>query len=207
VQAIQTDDEVIEVKAVVSNASPLSTYMQLLGYDTQHYVQTLQSLPLQSPGVSAYLMVEPTRDAPFLRFRLPKQGLCRLLIQPGAVDPARIGTARLLGPVSQEWAEQVGETGQRAYLDSLLEETWWRNEFATAQPVASRVAADLGREFSLYHDSMNPVMTARLMRKGRVAHKSPIIDGLYFAGSGTHPGQWVSFAGISGILAARQLIC
>jgi phytoene dehydrogenase-like protein len=52
---------------------------------------------------------------------------------------------------------------------------------------------------------MNPVMTARLMRKGRLAHRSPWIRGLYLAGSSTHPGQWVSFCAVSGVLAAEQL--
>jgi phytoene dehydrogenase-like protein len=61
-------------------------------------------------------------------------------------------------------------------------------------------------EFTLYRDSMNPVMTARLMRQGRLSHRSPYARGLYLAGSSTHPGQWVSFAAISGILAADRLI-
>ena len=50
--------------------------------------------------------------------------------------------------------------------------------------------------------SMNPVMTARFMRQGRIPHASPVADNLYLAGSSTHPGQWVSFCAISGILAA-----
>ncbi len=49
---------------------------------------------------------------------------------------------------------------------------------------------------------MNPVMTAKFMREGRVPHRSPDLRGLYLAGSATHPGQWVSFCAISGILAA-----
>ena len=207
VQSIEIDDERIEVKAIISNASPMSTYTQLLGHPPQREVRRLQKLPLQSPGVSAYLAIQPSGDARFLRFKLPRQGLCRLLIQPGAVDPSRIGTARLLGPIRQEWAEQAGERGQHAYLDELLAETWWRSDFVTARPVAGRVAIDLGREYSLYRDSMNPVMTARLMRQGRIGHTSRQVHGLYFAGSATHPGQWVSFAAISGILAARQLTC
>ena len=52
---------------------------------------------------------------------------------------------------------------------------------------------------------MNPVMTARLMRAGRLAHRSPHFRGLYLAGSATHPGQWVSFCAISGVLAADAL--
>jgi phytoene dehydrogenase-like protein len=53
---------------------------------------------------------------------------------------------------------------------------------------------------------MNPVMTARFMRAGRLAHRSPFLRGLYLAGSSTHPGQWISFCAISGILAANCLI-
>jgi len=52
---------------------------------------------------------------------------------------------------------------------------------------------------------MNPVMTARFMRAGRIAHRSPWVRGLYLAGSATHPGQWVSFCAISGILAADRV--
>lgn len=207
VQAIETDDEVIDVKAVISNANPMSTYALMPEYHSQRYVRTLEALPLQSPGVCAYLSVEPSGDTRFLRFKLPKQGLCRLLIQPGAADPLRVGTARLLGPVGHAWAEQAGESGQHAYLDKLLAESWWKSDFATVWPVARRVAADLGREYSLYRGSMNPVMTSHLMLKGRISHRSRLVKGLYFAGSATHPGQWVSFAAISGILAARQVAC
>jgi phytoene dehydrogenase-like protein len=53
---------------------------------------------------------------------------------------------------------------------------------------------------------MNPVMTARFMRSGRFAHRSPYVGGLYLAGSSTHPGQWVSFCAISGVLAAGCVI-
>ena len=95
VEAIETDDERIEVKAIISNASPMSTFTQLLEHPPQREVRRLQKLPLQSPGVSAYLAIQPSGDARFLRFKLPRQGLCRLLIQPGDVDPSRIGTARL----------------------------------------------------------------------------------------------------------------
>ena len=48
-------------------------------------------------------------------------------------------------------------------------------------------------------------MTARLMRRGRLAHRSPYVRGLHLAGSATHPGQWVSFCAISGILAADRI--
>ena len=72
--------------------------------------------------------------------------------------------------------------------------------------LATRTPRQWGAEFHLYRDSMNPVMTAKFMREGRLAHRSPTLTGLYLAGSATHPGQWVSFSAISGILAARCLI-
>jgi phytoene dehydrogenase-like protein len=49
---------------------------------------------------------------------------------------------------------------------------------------------------------MNPTMTASFMREGRLAARSPAADNLYLCGSATHPGQWVSFCAISGVLAA-----
>ena len=73
---------------------------------------------------------------------------------------------------------------------------WWRRGFP---PI-------WGGEFHLHRDAMNPVMTARLTRAGRLAHRSPYVRGLYLAGSATHPGQWVSFCAISGILAADLLL-
>ena len=48
--------------------------------------------------------------------------------------------------------------------------------------------------------------TARFMRAGRLAHRSPFVDRLYLAGSATHPGQWVSFCAISGVLAADRAL-
>jgi phytoene dehydrogenase-like protein len=53
---------------------------------------------------------------------------------------------------------------------------------------------------------MNAAMTAAFMRRGRIAHRSPDLPGLYLAGSSTHPGQWISFCAISGVLAADALL-
>jgi phytoene dehydrogenase-like protein len=72
--------------------------------------------------------------------------------------------------------------------------------------VATRIPAEWGAQYHLYRDSMNPVMTARFMRAGRLAHRSPYVPGLYLAGSSTHPGQWVSFCAVSGILAADRVL-
>ena len=71
--------------------------------------------------------------------------------------------------------------------------------------MATRIPAEWGRGYNLYRDSMNPVMTAAFMRAGRLAHRSPQLAGLYLCGSATHPGQWVSFCAVSGVLAADRL--
>jgi phytoene dehydrogenase-like protein len=104
-----------------------------------------------------------------------------------------------------EDAERVGREGQLRHLETILEEAWWREGLAASRVVARRLPVDWGAEFRLHRDAMNPAMTARLMRRGRLPHRSPDVRGLYLAGSSTHPGQWVSFCAISGILAADQL--
>jgi phytoene dehydrogenase-like protein len=113
--------------------------------------------------------------------------------------------ARLIAPLDQDEAQRLGVSGQRAVLQRLLEERWWRDAISDYEVLATRVPAEWGAEFHLYRESMNPVMTARAMRAGRLAHRSPWVERLYLAGSSTHPGQWVSFCAISGILAAEQL--
>ena len=102
-------------------------------------------------------------------------------------------------------AERIGESGQREFLSQVLAESWWRDGLKDHEVVATRIPAEWGSHHHLHRDSMNPVMTARFMRARRIAHRSPYVSGLYCAGSSTHPGQWVSFAAISGIHAAETL--
>jgi phytoene dehydrogenase-like protein len=99
-------------------------------------------------------------------------------------------------------AERLGPDGQSAFLEQMLGETWWRAHTGDAHVASSRKPAQWGADFHLFRDSMNPVMTAQFMRAGRLPHRSPHVQGLYLAGSATHPGQWVSFCAISGVLAA-----
>jgi len=196
--------------AVVSNVHGLGTYLALVEEVSPRVRQRLQQLPLQSPGVCAYLAVRGNMEPPYLRFHLPGQGeLCRLLILPGVLDASveKAGwwPARLLAPMRHAQAEQMGAAGQQAFLEAILAEPWWRAGLDEVRLLATRIPAEWGAEFHLYSNSMNPVMTAHLMRAGRLAHRSPYLRGLYLAGSATHPGQWVSFAAISGILAADAL--
>jgi phytoene desaturase len=208
VRGVETDQgEFLETETVLSNHSGVGTYLDLVDDVPGRVRRRVRGLPLQSPGVCAYLAIQATPRPPYLRFLLPEAGRCRLLITPAAVDPAlcRDGwsPARLVGPMDHGEAERLGEGGQREYLEQLLSESWWRADIDDFRVLSTRVPAQWGSEFHLYRDSMNPVMTARFMRAGRFAHRSPCVHGLYLTGSSTHPGQWVSFCAISGILAAN----
>lgn len=206
---LETDqDEYIPADAVLSNHSGIGTYVDLC--DAGKGVRRkLERLPLQSPGVCAYLAVQKKSETEYLRFRLPGGGeTCRLLITPSALAPdiARNGwwPARLLAPMPYVRAER-GPEAQEAFLKQILEEEWWREHTGEHRVLATRIPHEWGERFHLYRHSMNPVMTSRLMRQGRIAHRSPHIGRLYLAGSSTHPGQWVSFCAISGILAADKI--
>jgi phytoene dehydrogenase-like protein len=206
------DGRLLEADAVVSNRNGVGTYLELARDALPVSAKRrLEQLPLQSPGVCAYLAVRGGSRPPYLRFRLPGgDELCRLLVTPAAVigglDRDGWVPARLIAPMAYGEAQRVGRDGQRAYLERALSEPWWREHVAEARVLETRTPADWGAACHLYRQSMNPVMTARSMRAGRLAHRSPYIDRLYLSGSATHPGQWISFCAISGILAADRLI-
>jgi phytoene dehydrogenase-like protein len=203
--------ERLDADAVISNAAGIGTYLNLVDATPPRERERLQDLPLQSPGVCAYLAVRGVMRPPYLRFFLPGgDHLCRLFVRPGvfASELQRDGwwPARLLAPMRHEAAQRLGPKGQRAYLEEVLAEAWWKNHIADHRVLTTRIPAEWGASYHLYRDSMNPVMTARLMRAGRLAHRCPFLRGLYLTGSATHPGQWVSFCAISGVLAANALI-
>lgn len=185
-RGVQAGDELIDAGAVISNHHAVGTYVDLLDVTPSRKRRRLQRLPLQSPGSCAYLRIAPTAPRPYLRFRLGGALPCRLLVASG-------DRGRLIVPNSDA-------------LDTALEESWWREGLGRAEVVLRRMSRDWGREYNLYRDSMNVVMTAEQMRRGRIAHRSPDARGLYLAGSSTHPGQWISFCAISGVLAADALI-
>jgi phytoene desaturase len=206
VMGVETDAGFVEADAVVSNAG-LSTYLDLLQPAPPEASRRLAPLPLQSPGVCAYLRVRGEPRPPYLRFQVDASGT-RLFVASGLFGgPNGHGywPARLIAPLDHERAEREGAGGQEAYLDRLLAENWWREGLQEVRVVARRIPATWGREFRLHRNAMNPVMTAKLMRAGRLSHRSPWVRGLYLAGAATHPGQWVSFCTISGILAADCL--
>jgi phytoene dehydrogenase-like protein len=201
-----TEGEKFPADAVVSDCG-IATYVELLDHEKSLSRKRCEKLPLQSPGVCAYLAVKGKMDPPYLRFLLPGgDERCRLLIRPGVVNledkQGEWYPARLLGPMDHAKAQRIGAQGQAEYLEKLLEEKWWREGISEYRVLARRTPTEWGSEYSLARDSMNPVMTAKFMREGRLAHRSPDVRGLYLAGSATHPGQWVSFCAISGVLAA-----
>jgi 1-hydroxycarotenoid 3,4-desaturase len=198
-KVVRTDDgEIITADAIVSNASAIGTYVDLLESTPQAKRERLQRIELQSPGACAYLAAAVPADHPYLRFRLGPSG-CRLLV-------ARGNTARLILPIAYERARALGAEGQQRLLDEALAEGWWREGLGSTRVLLQRTPAGWGSGYTLYRDSMNAAMTAAFMRRGRIAHRSPDMPGLYLAGSSTHPGQWISFCAISGVLAADALL-
>ena len=216
VTGVQIDNETLPAEAVVSNAG-LATYATLLDDHGQAALSPrtrryFERLPLQSPGVCAYLAVKGKPKPPYLRFRLRDElDGCRLLITPGVIDPSLEHDgwfpARLIAPMAHRRAESGGEAGQREFLHRVVEkERWWRELFDDVRVLQTRIPHEWATHFNLHHGSMNPVMTSRFMLTGRIAHRSPWIHNLYITGSATHPGQWVSFCAVSGILAADRLL-
>ena len=221
-----TASEFIPADVVLANAAGVGAYLKLLDEPTrcEHLPERnrreLKNLSLQSPGVCVYLATQRRPHPPYLRFYLPGgDGLCRLLVQPGVLAPATRHSgsdepenslpenecrhcARLIVPMRYTEATSGGVDAQYELLSRVLEEPWWREHVGDARVLATRIPAEWGREYMLYRESMNPAMTARFMRRGRLAHRSPHVRGLYLAGSATHPGQWVSFCAASGVLAA-----
>ncbi|MCB2377990.1 NAD(P)/FAD-dependent oxidoreductase [Hymenobacter sp. BT635] len=203
-----TAGEFIPAQAIISNAAGIGTYTELTQDIAPKEKQKLEALPLQSPGVCVYLAVRGLNPPYYIRFKLRGTG-CTAFVQPGLMAPelAREGwyPARLIAPLDHATAAALGPAGQRELMDELLADPWWQDNIQEYRVLHRRTTFEWGREFNLYHDSMNPVMTAKFMRQGRIAHRSLLVRGLYLTGSATHPGQWVSFCAISGVLAANCL--
>lgn len=210
VKAVETEaGDLHPADVIVSNHSAIGTYLDLLDRPTPEKAE-LEQLPLQSPGVCAYLAIKGKPAAPYLHFYLPPgQEPCRLLINSSLMAPEEEKDgwypARLLSPMRYADAQSGGEVDQRQYLEKIVAEPWWKGSGET-RTLATQIPQEWGQRFNLYRASMNPVMTASFMRAGRMPHRSPHFQGLYFAGSSTHPGQWVSFCAISGILAAQCVL-
>jgi phytoene desaturase len=204
-----TEGEFFEAGAVVSNAGGVGTYTDLVAMPLERERERLRRLPLQSPGVCAYLAVRGEPRPPYLHFHRHDDGQARVLVTPGVLAP-EVGyggwyPARLIAPLAHATARAGGVEEQRKYLTTVLNEGWWKEYVTEYRVVTTRVPAEWGAQYNLYQDSMNPLMTPKWVRSGRLAHRSPHVRGLYLAGSSTHPGQWVSFCAVSGVLAADRV--
>lgn len=203
------DGESITADYVISNASGVGTYVELLKELPQEQKRAVEKLPLQSPGMCIYLAVRGKGPGHYIRFLL-KEDSCVAFVQPGLLDDT-IGQegwypARLIVPLDHDKASALGMAGQELAMEEMLHEQWWQDGIEDYKVLHKRTTYEWGRDYNLYRDSMNPVMTRKFMLKGRMAHKSREMKGLYLAGSSTHPGQWVSFCAISGVLAADMLL-
>lgn len=209
VSGVETDlGEQISTSHVLSNSAGIGTYTELLEGFPYSKKASFLNLPLQSPGVCIYLAVKGRNPPYYIRFKL-KGKTCVAFVQPGLMDPGleREGwfPARMIAPLDHESASAMGAGDQDKLMDAMLGDSWWQAGISAYRVLHRRTTYAWGQEFNLYRDSMNPVMTSRFMLKGRIAHRSPFVKGLYLAGSSTHPGQWVSFCAISGVLAADCL--
>ena len=200
--------EFLAAAAVVSDASGIGTYVELVEDLPAPAKEKLLRLPLQSPGTCVYLAVRGRQPPYYVRFKLRGTG-CTAFVQPGLLAPELCQDgwfpARLISPLPHPEAAALGAEGQHQLMDEQLAEPWWQAGIGEYRVLHRRTTFEWGREYNLYRDSMNPVMTAQLMRQGRLAHRSPHVKNLYLTGSSTHPGQWVSFCAIAGILAADCL--
>ena len=200
--------EVVALDAVVSNHGGVGTHELVVGASVERSRAAVDGLKLQSPGACAWLTLRGPPPATYLRFHRPDTGPASVLVQPRAVDPScgREGTypARLISTIDHAHAERIGPGGQRAWFEERLAEPWWKDA-GDATVLAVRTPSDWGAQFLLARDALNPAMTARFMRQGRLPHRSPDVRGLYLAGSSTHPGQFVAFCAQSGVHAANRL--
>jgi phytoene dehydrogenase-like protein len=199
--------DLVSCDAVVSNYHGVGTYEELVDGVPGPARRRLREMPLQSPGLCAYLRVTGQVPRSYMRFMMDAQGQVTLAVAraaPGATSSQSF-PMRLIAPIDHAKAAELAEQGQSAALRAMLNETWWKDGLTGSDLVASRTSRQWGTEMNLYRDSMNPAMNRRLFLGGRMRHRSPWIRGLYLAGASTHPGQWVSFCAISGVLAAEAL--
>lgn len=201
--------ERLPADAVVSGAAGASTLLELTE-PAPRLAARVRALPLQSPGLALFGIADPPRTGPYLCFRRTPEHPsvpCRLAINPAAVHPpGGAAVVRLIAPLGPGAAERLDADAMSALLDELRADPWLAARLPGFSERRAVTPADYGRAYTLYRDSMNPVMTARFMRQGRMPRRAPGVAGLYLVGSATHPGQWVSFAAISGVLGADALL-
>ncbi len=202
--------EICQADAVISNAG-LGTYLKLAPSAVPPQARRwMGDLPLQGPGVCIYMKIRNPVPPPLIRFFQDPGSDLWTLITPGAMFPERCVDgwypARIIAPLHHSVAQSFTEGQQKAFAEKLLQDPKLKPLVGDYEVLEIRTPKSWGQAFRLYEDSMNPVMTAQFMRRGRLAHRSPYLKGLYLAGSASHPGQWISFCAISGVLAAELIL-
>lgn len=204
------DNNFLECTHVISNNSAIDTYLNLIEETPVSFKNKIKTLPLQSPGICVFLRVKGRPTGSYIKFKLEKDvPNCKSFILPDIITQKNTDAwmnARLVFPLPHELSLTLSDTDCKKMIDAVLEESWWKAGITDFEVLSYNTPGTWSEKFVLYNRSMNPVMTSKFMRMGRMHHKSPYFKGLYFCGSSTHPGQWVSFCAISGILASNQLI-
>lgn len=207
VRGVTTQDGIrIDADIVISDVGGATALLDLIDVTPPPALRLRMAGPLQSPGVSAYLAVRGQASSE-INFRVagtPKQATAFISGgEPQGSNGLRAG--RIVAPLSHERAKKLGEAGQRDLLNAMVEDrSWWGEGIEDARVVGTRLVSDWGREFRLRDDAMNLVMARRQLLLGRLPHRIAHVRGLYLAGSWTHPGQWISFCSVSGVLSADQ---
>ena len=199
--------DVHDADVVISDVGGATALLDLIDAVPPRTLRLRMHGPLQSPGMTAYLKVRgsPESEINFEVSGSPKQATAFISGgEPQGPNGERAG--RIVAPLSHDRAAQLGNAGQRALLDRLVDASWWRAGIDDVEIAATRLVSDWGREFRLRDDAMNLIMARRQLLLGRLPHRIAHMPGLYLAGSWTHPGQWISFCSVSGVLAADQAI-
>jgi len=87
VTGVETDQgELLPADVVISDCG-IATYLRLVAQDASRSRKRCERLPLQSPGVCAYLAIKGKLRPPYLKFLLPGgDERCRLLICPTSLN-------------------------------------------------------------------------------------------------------------------------
>lgn len=193
--------EKVEANIIVSNYNGIGTYNELL--DDSSYAKKLKKLSLQSPGLCLYLKCRGPKPEFYLHFH--KKEAMHVFVSDPRQNSSEWWPARVHIPMPHAKAQSMTAQQQQEMINQEIHNPWFHSLVDDFSVLHTRTPKSWGQDFNLYRDSMNPVMTAQFMRQGRIPHRSQVFKGLYLVGSSTHPGQWVSFCSISGILTAQLI--
>ena len=203
--------EELAASVVIADVGGAAALLDLLDVDPPRSLRRRLDGPLQSPGLTAYVRLRGPRPAE-VRFRvIGENSSARAIIHPTETDSEGWAAGRLIAPLGLDRARRLGEDGQRRLLDAYLAERWWRRTTAgngsevgelDVEVATTRIVDDWAGTFRLRDNAMNLAMARRAMLQGRLPHRVAATPGLFLTGSWTHPGQWVSFCAVSGVLAA-----